>query len=107
VVDTAAQVKTGIDRSLAEAWRPHFTAARYLLDNGGDLAQALTWVDKSIAIQSTWWNQWVRAQILGKQGKKADALAAAEQALTLGKGDQVFEQFFKADVEKAVSGWKK
>jgi hypothetical protein len=106
-LDTAAAVKGNIERATADAWRPHFASARYLLESGGDLGQALAFVDKSIAIQETWWNQWVRAQILAKQGKKADAVAAGEKAQALGKGDQTFEGFFKADVDKAVAGWKK
>ena len=96
-----------IDKALAEAWRPHFASARWLLDNGGDLAQALGYVDTSIAIKPTWWNNWVRAQILAKQGKRPDAVAAAEKAQTLGKGDEVFEGFFKPQVAKAIADWKK
>jgi hypothetical protein len=105
-VDTKAHVGKGIEEATAGAWRPHWQAARYLLDSNGDLGQALAFIDKSVAIQPTWANNWVRAQILGKQGKKPEAKAAAEQALTLGKGDKVFEDFFKADIEKAAAGWK-
>ncbi len=31
--------------------------------------QALGYIDTSIAIKPTWWNNWVKAQILAKQGK--------------------------------------
>lgn len=106
-VDTQAQALGNIDAALAEAWRPHFASARWLLDNGGDMAQALGYADTSIAIKSTWWNNWVRAQILAKQGRTADAVAAAEQAQALGKGDRVFEQFFAPQVGKAIADWKK
>lgn len=106
-VETKTQVKQNIDKSLADAWLPHFTAARYLLDQNGDLDQALSYIDQSIAIKPTWRNQWVRAQILNKKGKKSDAVASAEKASQLGKGDRVFEGFFKADVTKAVAEWKK
>lgn len=106
-VDTRTQTQASIDQAVDNAWRPHFVAARWLLDSGGDLAKALGYIDQSIAIKATWWNHWIKAQILGKQGKNADALAAAEKAQELGKGDQVFEGFFKADVEKAAAGWKK
>ncbi len=105
-VDTAGHVKANIEKAVSDAWRPHFAAARYLLESNGDLALALGYADKSIAIQPTWWNHWTRAQILGKQGKKADAVAAAQQAQTLGKGDQTYEGFFKEDIAKAIAGWK-
>jgi hypothetical protein len=106
-VDTRTQARANIDKALGDAWRPHFSSARYLLDNGGDLEQASAYIDSSIAIKPTWWNNWVKAQILAKQGKHADAVAAAEQAQTLGKGDNVFEEFFKAQVAKAIADWKK
>lgn len=106
-VETQEMAMSNIDKSLADAWRPHFTAARYLLDNDGDLGKALTYIDTSIEIKPTWWNSWVRAQVLAKQGKSAEAVAAAEQAQSLGKGDEIFEGFFKESVGKAIADWKK
>jgi hypothetical protein len=104
-VDTKGHVTAAIEKAIGEAWRPHAGAASYYF-NAGDLDRALALVDKSIAIASTWRNEWLRAQILGKKGKKADATAAANRALTLGKTDPVFEQFVKSDVTKAMAGWK-
>ena len=106
-VDTTAQARANIDKALDDAWRPHFASARWLFDNGGDLTQALGYIDTSISIKSTWWNNWVKAQILAKQGRTADAVAAGEQAQVLGNGDQVFEGFFNDEVAKAIAEWKK
>jgi hypothetical protein len=105
-VDTAAHARASIDKALDEAWRPHLASARYLLDNGGDLAQALGYADKSIVIKPTWSNHWVKAQILAKQGRPADAVTTAEQATRLGKGDPIFEGFFKEQVSRSIAGWK-
>jgi len=77
------------------------------LQRRGDLDTALQYLDTSIGIKSTWWNNWWRAQALAKKGRTADAIAAGEKALELGKGNDTFEQFFKADVQKTVDGWKK
>jgi hypothetical protein len=96
-----------IDATLNDAWRPHYLSARYLLDNGGDLNRALGLIDGSIAIKPTWANTWVRAQVLAKQGRTADALAAAEETAKLGAGDRVYENFFKEQVTTTVAGWKK
>ena len=104
-VDTKALVTAVIDKATGDAWRPHWSAAGYYF-NAGDLDRALALVDKSIAIDSRWRNEWLRAQILGKKGKKAEATAAANRALAVGKGDPSFEQFVKADVTKAMAGWK-
>ncbi|HET6335183.1 MAG TPA: DUF2911 domain-containing protein [Polyangiales bacterium] len=106
-VATKQQVLTGIDKAVDDAWRPHFVSARYLLDNNGDLTKALGYIDQSIAIKPTWWNNWVRAQILAKQNRAQEAVATAEKALQLGTGDRMFESFFKEEVTKTVAGWKK
>lgn len=105
-VDTKTQVAANIDKAVDEAWRPHFASARYLLESGGDLNKALTLADASIAVKPTWWNNWIRAQILAKSGKLPDAAIAGEKAQQLGVGDRVYEGFFKADVAKAVTSWK-
>jgi hypothetical protein len=106
-VDTKTLVKASIDKAVGDAWRPHYQAGRYLLDSGGDLDTAIRYLDASIAIQPTWWNHWFHAQALAKKGRSADAVASAEKAQQLGKGDNTFESFFKEDVQKAVDGWKK
>ena len=106
-VDTKSLVMANIEKATAEAWRPHFVSARYLLENGGDMKKALEYADTSIAIKPTWWNNWIRAQVLAKQGNAKDAVEAANKATELGKGDRVFEGFFKGDVEKAIADWKK
>lgn len=106
-VDTATQAMANIDTTLNDSWRPHFSSARYLLDNGGDLNRALELIDTSIEIKAVWWNHWVRAQILAKQGKRADAIAAGEQAQKLGAGDRVYDNFFKEQVTTTIADWKK
>ena len=106
-VDTEAHVKASIDKTIADSWRPHYQSGRYLVESGGDLDTALRYLDTSIGLKSTWWNNWWRAQALAKKGRTADAVAAGERALEIGKGDETFEQFFKADVQKTVDGWKK
>src|SRR5262245_43738713 len=66
-IDTKAAVAAGIEKALAAAWQPHATAASYYF-NAGDLAKAAALIDKSIAIESNWRNEWLRAQIQGKKG---------------------------------------
>jgi hypothetical protein len=104
-IDTKGAVAAGIEKALAAAWQPHATAANYYF-NSGDLAKALALIDKSIAIESNWRNEWLRAQIQGKKGNKAEAAASANRALALGKGNAGFEQNVQPDIVKALAGWK-
>ena len=106
-VDTRAAATANIDAALAEAWRPHFSSARYLFESGGDLGTALGYADTSIAIKATWSNNWVKAQILAKQGKRSDAVAAAERTQQLGRDDAVYKEFFQTQVTNAIAEWKK
>jgi tetratricopeptide (TPR) repeat protein len=79
-------------------------AASYNLSKGRNLDQALTWIDKSIAQKETYRNLFVKSQILGKQGKYAEALPVAQKALTMGQSsnDAAFP-FFKDGIEKSIS----
>lgn len=104
-IDTRAAVAAGIEKALAAAWQPHATAASYYF-NSGDLAKAIALVDRSIAIESNWRNEWLRARIQGKKGNKSEATASANRALALGKGDANFEQNVQPDILKALAGWK-
>ena len=106
-VDTYAHARANIDKAVDEAWRPHFLSARWLLDNQGDLTEALGYIDTSIAIKATWWNHWIKAQILAKSGRPADAVAVGEKAQSLGAGDYVYEGFFKDEVAKKIAEWRK
>ncbi len=105
-VATSQQVTKNIDAALAEAWRPHFASARYLLESGGDLAKAREYIDTSIGIKATWWNTWWKAQILAKQGDKKGAVAAAQEAQKLGAGDEIFDGFFAEGVKKSIAEWQ-
>lgn len=105
-IDTNAIVLANIDQAVSKAWQPLNTSARYLLDSNGDLNKALDFADKSIALTPTWSNNWVKAQILAKQGKKKDAVKAAQEAQKFGKGDRIYEGFYKDGIQKAIDGWK-
>lgn len=103
--DTATHAMANIDQTLASAWRPHANSARYLAENNGDLAKALTYIDKSIAIDENWFNCWIKADLLSKTGKNKDAYTWAKKSYDLGlKADNFF---WKDRVAKAVEDWKK
>src|SRR5262249_59595628 len=104
--DTKNQVLASIEQTIASAWRPYLQAARYLLENGGDVDKALGYIDRSIAVSSNWQNNMVRAQILAKKGQKAEAHTAALHAQKLGAGERNYEDFGKDQVAKVVAETK-
>ena len=103
-VDTTAQALANIKKAVEGAWRPHANAARYMAETQKDLPAALSYIDASIAISSTWFNNWIKADILAKQGNYAEARKFAQIAWDLGEKDSNF--FYKDQVAKALKDWK-
>ena len=103
-VDTTAQALANIKKAVEGAWRPHANAARYMAETQKDLPTALSYADASIAISSTWFNNWIKADILAKQGNYAEARKFAQIAWDLGEKDSNF--FYKDQVAKALKDWK-
>lgn len=103
-VHTAKQVQANIESTLSNAWRPHAYAARYTADTLKDYDTALKYVDASLAIRSHWFNNWIKADILAKKGRIAEAREFAQKAWELGQKDDFF--FYKDRVAKALAEWK-
>nr|WP_321234090.1 DUF2911 domain-containing protein [uncultured Psychroserpens sp.] len=70
-------------------------AANFALNNGGDLNEAMGWIDSAIAgqffSQKTFNNLQIKAQILNKLGKEDEALGIMDEALTMGTIFQVHQ----------------
>ncbi|MEY3012402.1 MAG: hypothetical protein RIT45_1137 [Pseudomonadota bacterium] len=103
-VDTAAHAQASIDKAIDGSWRPHALAARYLSSVKKDHKTALRLADISLAIETTWFNSWIKAEILAASGDKAQARKFAQQAFDLGSKDPNF--FYRERVEKALKEWK-
>ncbi len=106
-VSTEELTLTSLNKAVAE--KPEDVAvlqstANYMLSKGKDLNQALSLADKAIGIKETFSNIWLKAQILSKLGKVAEALPLAQKALALGStsGDASFG-FLKGQIEKGIS----
>lgn len=103
-VHTKKNSLANINKALGRGWRPYFSAARYL-HRAGHHYKALKHINTSMAIQTNWWNSWVKAQILSKVGTLNSAIQLAKQAQTLGANDRIFKNFFAKRAAKAISKW--
>jgi len=103
-VDTAAHAKANIQQAQERTSRMHAQVARYLADTTQDYPAALKQADTSIGIQSNWFNQWIRADILARMGNYAEARKSAQLSWDLGQKDMNF--FFRDQVSKALAEWK-
>lgn len=109
-VNTTALAMAGVDKAVAE--KPDdagtlMAAANYNLSKGRKLDESLMYVDKALAQKETYRNLWVKAQLLAKMGKYAEAAPVAQKALAMGEtsGDAAFP-FFKDAIAKGVTDYQ-
>ncbi len=86
-------------------------AANYALNNGGDLEEAMGWIDAAISGQffseKNFNNLSIKAQILTAQDKPTEAEAVMEEAMALGNPLQIHaygrQLIARGDTEKALA----
>ena len=83
---TDAKVMKQIDDLMNKDNKPYFNAASYYYDNGKDLNQALSWVNKALETnKEAFFMYLLKARIHQKLGDKAAAKAAATTCIDLAK----------------------
>lgn len=88
-VDVDRIVWARYDAALADpkaGWDAYLTAASYALNRDQRLEDAMTWIDKSISLQESFWNYETKAKLLHRQGRAKEALPLLEKALALSRG---------------------
>lgn len=106
-IDLNAMVLASARREIAtaerDAWRNSLRAATWCFDNSVALDQGAAWLDRSIAAQPNHANLSLKARWLARDGKKADAIAAAKRAIEVGKAAKPPAD--TAPTEKLVAEW--
>ena len=102
---TLAKARALIAAAKPDDWQTPLQAGNYLLNNKGDLALAMTWAEQSIKVRETFNNLNLKARILAAQGKTAEAVAAGEKALQVGRAANANAQALAA-FEKTLGEWK-
>lgn len=86
--DDDAQITANIDKLMMgdKTKRPYFNAIQYYYENGKDLTKAMGWVLEAEKQEpkAPWYKLW-KARIQLKMGKKADAIASAQEGIRLAK----------------------
>ena len=90
-------------------WQILNSAARYALTEKVFNTEAMGWVDRSIAMDKNPTNLGTKAELLAAAGKVKEAIAAAEEAMTIGKAkDAKFETSRGGQaLSKLLVDWKK
>jgi hypothetical protein len=89
-------------------WQLLNAAARYSLSGKIYTADAMGWVERSIALDKNATNLGTKAELLAASGKTKEAIASAEEALAVGKAkDPKFEGSRQAqNLTKMIADWK-
>lgn len=104
-VDTPNLLRQQVQAGLTRLWLPPYRAALYFLESGLNLEDALRWAEMSVRVQENYQNQAVRARLLERLGRRAEARAALERAVELGRALPQ-RPFNLAEMEKLVDTWK-
>lgn len=84
--DIDSKVMAQIKNTVENDNRPYFQAAMYYMENGKDMNQALTWLDKALEQNpNAFWVHHQRANALAKLGKKSEARQAANKSIELAR----------------------
>lgn len=102
---TGKQMDVAIKGAVDNGWRDRFNAGRYLYESRKDMKGALEHLNASIMSKPTWRNTWYKAQVLHDTGKHGEARKQLQQAMTLGKGDRIYEDYYKPQLAKALADW--
>lgn len=104
------KVTENIKRALGEGenrWALLAEAASYYNDHQLDPAQALKYIDESIALKPYYWNYWIKGRIMASQKKYKEAAKFAQQAIETGEKNP--DAFFDEDkelVKRDFENWK-
>ena len=94
----AKQAIASIDNT---RWQIPMRAADFAFQNG-KMDEARTWLDQALAAQQNMQTLWLKARMLNKDGKKAEAKQTADMALAkAGPNDQDFA----GEIRKQVALW--
>ncbi|MDQ2770191.1 MAG: DUF2911 domain-containing protein [Bacteroidota bacterium] len=89
VADPDRVVMGQIEQAMKGEKRPYVQAAQYYYNTGKDLTPAIGWLDEYIkANPGEYYSYYWKAKLLQKQGKNAEAIAAARKSLELVQADK-------------------
>ena len=106
---TVEKLRAAVGAAKPDDWRTPLQAANYIFTNSitASNEEAMLWLDKSLKTKETFGNLYTKARVLGGMGKAADAVAAAEKALQIGKApNSGVDANTIADLEKRMADWK-
>ena len=107
-VPTAKNAMASIDQVLAgPVAGDYFSSAQYLLQSNGDLAKALTYINKALEMNADkpFWYTRLKSLIQVKQGNKSEAIATAK--ISLAAAEAAKNQDYAKMNKDSIAEWSK
>lgn len=103
---TLAEIRKQVGSLKDGDFRTPVQGAGWVLDSklSAVYPEAITWVDKSLAVRETAGGLSLKAQLLAASGKKSDAVTTMEKAIQLGKS--ATPPANTSNMEKMLADWK-
>ena len=98
-----AAAEKAIASAADERWVTPYQAANFAFQSG-NMTQAQQWLDLALKEKENTATLWLKAQMLNKQGKLAEALHHAERAIAAARPDQ---SAFVSEIRRQSDAWKK
>ena len=106
-VDTGstARTLTQLRNAMKPGWLLPYQAAAFAFDNKGVTTdeEMNAWADQSLKVQETIANLWLKARMLERAGKTAEAKATAEKAIAAASPEQTD---FANEIRRQMGNWK-
>lgn len=99
-----AAARDAVAAAKGDDWRTPYDAAAFAFDNRLD-ADAAKWLDASLKANENLTNLYLKARMLERSGRKAEAIQTAEQALA--KKTDRDNANFAGEIRKSIENWKK
>lgn len=100
---TMAAARAAVASAKSDDWRTPFRAAQYAFESN-DMTDAEMWLDQAMKTNENISTLWLKARMLQKQGRTADAVRTGEMAIAkAGANDKEFAE----EIRRQVDGWKK
>ncbi|MFD2245002.1 DUF2911 domain-containing protein [Pontibacter ruber] len=112
-IETEVEKKAlaNIKKALAEAkpddWYVWAQCADYMVSRKEYHEQALEWINKSIAIKETFFNNWVKARLYALNNEYQMAASLTAKAIQLGDKEPESFKTYAKEIQSAYNDWKK
>jgi len=101
----AIETELAATKGKPEEWATTLQAARFALEKETRLDEAMVWVDRSLALKESFWNDELKARLLHRAGKTVEAVALIEKAKVLAKGKAPDE--YVDGLDSTLAEWRK